>query len=332
MILNWLSYIGVLLVFGSLGYIAWQLIMKFVAFFTHSQTHKGFKKIGIGLICLVIGFGLALTYKETKADIAEDKKQAKIESRKKASEKESSKKAKSISLVKTESKKRANSISESKSKAESISKAESAKKISKAKAHSESVAKAESAEKESKAKSESIALAKKAKQESKSKAKKKARSKKITAALSRIKKSHNVKHVKKQGNRLYVTTGSASFDSDFIPDSIKIIKLFNKTSFQYIVVRGVDDYVNSKGNVISMTARMIVFDNKSYNYKKLKQARYFYAESTEYLINPSDYDREKNGYKGTKNDFKKNHIEAHRFEKMPNSILLMDYSKELADI
>lgn len=154
--MNWISYVGIFIVFGSLGYIVWQLIMKLVALFTHSQSHKGFKKIGIGLICLVIGFGLALTYKETKADIAENKKQAKIESRKEASEKESSKKAKSISLVKTESKKRANRISTSKSKAESkskaisTSKAESTKKESKAKASSNKAVKKESIKKEKK--------------------------------------------------------------------------------------------------------------------------------------------------------------------------------------
>lgn len=182
--MNWISYIGVLLVFGSLGYIAWQLIVKFVALFTHSQSHKGFKKIGIGLICLVIGFGLALTYKETKADIAEDKRQAKIESRKKTSQKEASKNARSKRKVKAEEEKHANSVSESKAKAESASKDESSKKV---KAKKESKAKIAS-EKRVKDKKASRAESK-AKKESK--AAKSARSASKKAEKASLKKAKN---------------------------------------------------------------------------------------------------------------------------------------------
>lgn len=184
--MNWLSYIGVFVVMGSLIYIAWQLIMKLVGLLRHKSSHKGFKKIGIGLLCLVVGVGLTMTYKETKSDIAADKKEARIESRKKASEKESSEKAQSESKTKAESKKHANSVSESKSMDESTSKAESSKK---AKAKKESKAKATSAKK-TKAKKESKAESK-AKKESKINAKKE--SKAAKAASPSSKKNKNKK-------------------------------------------------------------------------------------------------------------------------------------------
>lgn len=175
--MNWLSYIGVFVVMGSLIYIAWQLIMKLVGLLRHKSSHKGFKKIGIGLLCLVVGVGLALTYKETKADIAENKREAKIESQKEQKKKAAEKKAQSESKGKKERKKRAHSIAVSKSKAISTSKSESSKKESQAKASSKNAAKKESikkAKKESIAESAQNVKTKKKKQSSKTTLNKKA--------------------------------------------------------------------------------------------------------------------------------------------------------------
>lgn len=182
--MNWLSYIGFFVVIASLAYIVWQLIMKFIGKLKHNNSHKGFKKIGISLIFLIIGFALVSTYKETKADIAADKKEARIESSKKASEKEASKNARSKRKVKAEEEKHANSVSESKAKAESASKDESSKKV---KAKKESKAKIAS-EKRVKDKKASRAESK-AKKESK--AAKSARSASKKAEKASLKKAKN---------------------------------------------------------------------------------------------------------------------------------------------
>lgn len=182
--MNWLSYIGVVIIMISLIYIAWQLIMKVVGLIKHNDSHKRFKKIGIALICFVVGFGLALTYKETKSDIAADKKEARIESSKKISEKASSKKAKSESKAKFESKKHVNSVSESKSRAESTSKAESSKKVKAKKAKAKKESRAESrAKKESKAK---------AKKESSSAKAAKVSSKKAAKSSAKVAKTKQI--------------------------------------------------------------------------------------------------------------------------------------------
>lgn len=169
--MNWLSYIGFFVVIASLAYIVWQLIMKFLGKLKHNNSHKGFKKIGISLIFLIIGFALVSTYKETKADIAADKKEARIESSKKASEKEASKNARSKRKVKAEEEKHANSVSESKAKIASEKRAKD-KKASRA----ESKAKKESkinAKKESKAAKSARSASKKAEKASLKKAKNK---------------------------------------------------------------------------------------------------------------------------------------------------------------
>lgn len=190
--MNWLSYIGFFVVIASFAYIVWQLIMKFIGKLKHNNSHKGFKKIGISLIFLIIGFALVSTYKETKADIAADKKEARIESSKKASEKEASKNARSKRKVKAEEEKHANSVSESKAKAKSASKDESSKKVkakkeSKAKIASEKRAKDKKASRaESKAKKESKINAKK-----ESKAAKSARSASKKAEKASLKKAKN---------------------------------------------------------------------------------------------------------------------------------------------
>lgn len=155
-----------------------------------------------------------------------------------------------------------------------------------------------------------------------------------SSSESSAKSIDGVSTAKKQSDRLFVTIDSASFDKDFIPVAISVLKQAKDSDAKYIVLEGKDDYTNHDGDVKSNMSRLVVFENGNLDLKKMKQLKNFYGAAKEYMFNPSDYSREKEQYEGKSNDFDENGIKDHKYNasSADSSILVTYYSKQMGDI
>ena len=153
-------------------------------------------------------------------------------------------------------------------------------------------------------------------------------------SIDDVKSIDGVSTAKKQSDRLFVTINSASFDKDFIPVAISVLKQAKDSDVKYIVLEGKDDYTNHDGDVKSNMSRLVVFENGNLDLKKMKQLKNFYGAAKEYMFNPSDYSREKEQYEGKSNDFDENDIKDHKYDasSADSSILVTYYSKQMGNI
>ncbi|MCI2961055.1 hypothetical protein [Pediococcus pentosaceus] len=149
-----------------------------------------------------------------------------------------------------------------------------------------------------------------------------------------IKNISDVISVKNQSDRLFVKVDSASFDEDFIPTAVKVLKKAKDSGAKYTVIEGTDEYTTNNGDVKTKMSRLTVFENNSLDLKNIEKTSNFYKSAKEYMFNPSDYSREQERNEGKSDDFNANGIKDHKYDaSSANSSILVDYySKQMGDI